>query len=131
MGDADWQSKYDSATAIHHPWAGNGHFREYCVVGLGSIRGPVKLIGDVKPGTHAVYIRNVGQPSFLDSHGDEVWVWGDGHNIGPVPRNLEWVFEPVPGEPDTFFIIHKRFNKFLDSHGRTVSLWGDGRDVGS
>jgi len=130
--DAHWQSKgYTSATGMHPPWAGVPQpFREYCVVGLDLIRGPVQVFGDIQPSKHAVYMRNVGNPCFLDTHGEKVWVWGDGQAVGVNPVNLQWEFVPVPGEPDTFYIVNKGHNKFLDSHGSTVSLWGDGRDTG-
>lgn len=63
---------------------------------------------------------------FLDTHGEKVWPWGDGLNVGAHPENLQWRLRPVDGVPDTFYVINVGCSKFLDSHGGGVWVWGDG-----
>ena len=36
------------------------------------------------------YMINVGHSKFLDSHGSDVWVWGDGRDIGDNPSCIQW-----------------------------------------
>merc|ERR1711933_321212 len=69
-------------------------------------------------------ITNVGKQCFLDSHGEQVHVWGDGFQVGEVPDNLKWKLKPIAGERNTFYIVHDKFNKFLDFHGQSIELWG-------
>jgi len=74
------------------------------------------------------HLIHAGSNKFVDSHGDKVWLWGDGVNVGGGPQNISWMFVPT-GEDDTYYIVHLGTNKFLDSHGqegKQVWLWGDG-----
>jgi len=115
-----------------HPagWLGMPSFTEYCVKDATRILRQVGVEGHLDLKTPANYISNVGNPCFLDTDGARVQTWGDAVTTGDTPENLQWLLVPVVGEPDTFYIVHKRFNKFLDSHGETCQLWGNGRDTG-
>ena len=75
-------------------------------------------------------IVNVGHNMFLDSHGEGVWLWGDGHTVGKAPENIQWRLVPVDGAASTYYVVNVAHSKFLDSHGKDVWLWGDGKDVG-
>jgi uridine kinase len=77
------------------------------------------------------YIINCASSAFLDTHGKEVWVWGDGEDIGMCPANIQWRLRPVESKANTFYIVNVRHSKFLDTHGSSVWVWGDGKDIGS
>jgi hypothetical protein len=66
---------------------------------------------------------NVKGKAFLDSHGKDVTLWGDGVDIGGTPDNITWILEPVQGSEDLVHIINVAHNKYLDSHGDLVWLW--------
>lgn len=117
-------------SGLHPAWAGNPPFTEYCVQDQSRILKLVGIEGQLDHTVPAYYVHNIGNPCFLDTHGEKCWVWGDGVTLGTDPGNLQWLFIPVAGEPETFYIIHKSFMAFLDSHGQHVSLWGDGRNIG-
>lgn len=78
------------------------------------------------------FIVSKAHNKFLDSHGNGVWLWGDGVDIGQDPDGIKWRRQAVDnGQANTFYLIHVKTNKFLDSPGGArVALWGDGIDTG-
>ena len=123
---------YNCARAMHPPWAGVAvPFEEYCVIDPDDIE-IIRMEGDVKVSPPSYRFVNVGTRGFLDSHGQGVWLWGDGVNIGGAPDNITWQLRPVPGERDHHYVTNKAHDKYLDSHGSGTWLWGQASscDVG-
>lgn len=42
------------------------------------------------------FVVNVGHSKYLDSHGDDVWVWGDGRDAGDHPAYISWRIVVAP-----------------------------------
>jgi hypothetical protein len=134
-----WHGTHSCAKSMHPPWAGVTHrFQEYCVHDTRRIE-VFAFHGFVAPPPQSLpfpvndtvfYVVNVGHSMFLDTHGSNVQVWGDGVNIGTSPRNIQWRFRAVAGTVDTYYIINEGHFKYLDTHGAEVTVWGNGRDTG-
>ena len=123
--------------ALHPPWIGviDHCFPEFCVsdvtkIKLTHVEGFVTdhITPIITPATY--YVISEGHRKFLDTHGTDVWVWGNGVDVGKWPGNIQWQFVLVAGSTDTFYIISEGHRKFLDTHGKEVKVWGDGQAIG-
>jgi hypothetical protein len=137
---ATWAAEgYTCARATHPPWAGfAAGFEEYCVVNacdvkIKAVEGAVEVPTPTPTPSLSFRFVNVGTRGFLDSHGQGVWLWGNGVDIGSFPDNITWQLRSVPGEPEHYYVVNQGYDKYLDSHGCSVSLWGHASsgDVGT